>query len=170
MKKEQKIVAAGASSGILAMVAMLVLLTAVTPALPVVADAGERLAFAAKWIALAAVPLILAIGAVGNARFGSEAIDPTAKLESRETIIDGRVADNTTQQFLLFGAASLAVAAASRGDQLGLLSAAAIVFVICRIAFWVGYRIHPLYRAFGFSSTFYLNIVLLGTALWRTWS
>jgi len=170
MKKEQKIVAAGASTGIVAMVAMLVLLPAIMPVLPVAADAGDRLGFAAKWIALAAAPLIAAIGAVGNARFASDAIDPTAKLESRETVIDGRVADNTTQQFLLFGAAALSVAAASRGDQLGLVAAAALIFVICRFAFWIGYRVHPLYRAFGFSSTFYLNLVLFGVAAWRTWS
>jgi uncharacterized MAPEG superfamily protein len=169
MRKEQEIVAAGASTGIIAMLAALVLLSPIMPALPIAADAGERLAFALKWIALAAAPLICAIAAVGNARFGSEAIDPTAKLEKPETVIDGRVGDNTTQQFLLFGAASLAVAATSRGDQLGLIAAAAITFFVCRFAFWIGYRIHPLHRAFGFSSTFYLNLVLFGVAAWRAW-
>ena len=40
------------------------------------------------------------------------------------------------------------------------------MFVAARIAFWVGYRIHPLYRAAGFAATAYLNIGLIGAALW----
>ena len=47
-----------------------------------------------------------------------------------------------------------------------MVGAAAIVFVSARIAFWIGYRIHPLYRAAGFSSTAYLNFGLIGAALW----
>jgi len=169
MRKEQKVVAIGAGSGVVAMLVALVGLSAAMGSLPMAADAGERLAFAVKWIALAALPLFAAIIAIGNARALSDAIDPTAGKESKAMIIDGRVVDNTTQQFLLFATASLAVAAASRGDQLGLIAAAAIVFTVCRFAFWIGYRIHPLYRAFGFSSTAYLNIILFAVALWRAW-
>jgi hypothetical protein len=170
MTKSQKLVAGGAATGVLAMIAALLVLTSILPGLPVGADAGERLAFAAKWIALGAAPLFAAIVAVGNARALSDAIDPTAGKESKAMIIDGRVVDNTTQQFLLFATASLAVAAVSHGDQLGLVSAAAIVFTVCRFAFWIGYRIDPLYRAFGFASTVYLNLILFGVALWRAWA
>ena len=46
------------------------------------------------------------------------------------------------------------------------IGAAAIVFVAARLAFWIGYRIDPLYRAFGFAATFYLNLGLLLGALW----
>jgi hypothetical protein len=46
------------------------------------------------------------------------------------------------------------------------IGAAAITFFVMRIAFWIGYRIDPLYRAFGFSSTAYLNAGLLVWALW----
>jgi len=170
MRKEQKIVAAGAASGIFAMLAALLALSSVLIRLPPMADAGERLAFAVKWTALAAAPLLASIVAVGNARFGSEAIDPTAHKESKTMIVDGRVVDNTTQQYALFVAASLAVAAVSRGDQLSVIAAAAIIFTFCRFAFWFGYRIDPLYRAFGFASTIYLNITMLAVALWRAWA
>jgi hypothetical protein len=169
MREEQKIVAAGALSGVVTMIAALVLLPRALPALSGRADAGEALAFATKWIAVAAAPLFFAIIAVGNARFASDAIDPTAHKESAGMIVDGRVVDNTLQQFVLFSAACLGVAAVSRGDQLGLIAAAAIIFVVSRFAFWIGYRIHPLYRAFGFASTAYLNIILFGVALWRGW-
>jgi len=34
------------------------------------------------------------------------------------------------------------------------------------IAFWIGYRIHPLYRAFGMAGTGYLNLGILAFAIW----
>ena len=170
MNKDQKIIAAGASSGIVAMVVALLALSRFLVGLTPAADPGERLAFAAKWVAVAAVPLFVSIVAVGNARFGSKAIDPTARKESKAMIIDGRVVDNTLQQFALFTAASFAVASTSQGEQLSIVAAAAIIFVFCRFAFWIGYRIDPLYRAFGFASTIYLNLILFGVALWRAWA
>ena len=42
-----------------------------------------------------------------------------------------------------------------------LIPAATIVFIVVRLAFWIGYRIHPLYRAFGMAATGYLNVGLL---------
>lgn len=170
MRKEQRTVAIGAASGVAAMLLALLFLPGIMPQLPQDAGSGDRLAFAAKWIALAAAPLLLAIVAIGNERALSDAIDPTAGKESRGMIINGRVVDNTMQQYVLFIAAAFAVAAASRGDQMGLVAAAAVIFVIARLAFWIGYRIDPLYRAFGFAATAYQNFLLFGIAAWRAWS
>ena len=169
MTNDQKAVAIGAASGVVTMVAALIALSNLCPGIAGDATAGERLAYAVKWIALAALPLALAIASVGNARFNSEAIDPTAGKECAATVINGRVVDNTVQQYLLFGTASLAIAAGARGDQLGVVAAAAILFVVARLTFWIGYRIKPVYRAAGFASTFYLNLGLFGYAVWLTW-
>lgn len=166
MNRDQKIVAAGAVSGIVSMaLAMWLLSTRLAPpvAMETVAD---RLAYAARWLAFAALPLFAMVAAVGNARFLGEAIDPTRGAEDKAMIVNGRVADNTTQQFLLFIAGSLGLAASLAPDQMGVIRAAAIVFVAARIVFWIGYRIHPLYRAPGFSSTAYLNLRLLLGAVW----
>jgi hypothetical protein len=78
------------------------------------------------------------------------------------------VVDNTLQQSLLFlvGALALSVGtsrpsdAADRGRGAGVL--------VARIVFWIGYRIDPLYRAFGMAATSYLNVFILGYALWKT--
>ena len=169
MTSDQKTVAIGAASGILTMLAGTWALSQVMPGLTEEAGSGERIAYAAKWIALASAPLFFAVAAIGNARFLSEAIDPTLGKESRAMIINGRVVDNTVQQYLLFAAASLAVAASASGPELGLVAGAAILFVLFRFAFWIGYRIHPLYRAFGMSATAYLNVLLFGSALWMSW-
>ncbi|HYN46231.1 MAG TPA: hypothetical protein VES64_06030, partial [Allosphingosinicella sp.] len=112
MTRDQKIVAIGAASGLASMaLGMWLLSTMVLPAPAAMETAGDRLAYALRWDAFAALPLFFMLAAVGNARFKSGAIDPTLGAEDRTTIVNGRVADNTTQQFLLFLAGSLGLAA-----------------------------------------------------------
>ena len=166
MTREQKIVAVGAVTGITSMVLAMWLLPTLLPQ-PADADTlAGRLAYALRWAALAALPLALMVAAVGNARFKSEAIDPTRPVEDRTMIINGRVAENTLQQFALFLAGSLGLAASLPPDRVTLIGAAAIWFTVARLLFWIGYRIDPLYRAFGFASTLYLTLGLLLGALW----
>jgi hypothetical protein len=166
MNRDQKIVAAGAVTGIVSMALAMWLLSTRLPPPAGVATLADRLAYAARWLAFAALPLFAMVAAVGNARFAGEAIDPTRGAEDRAMIVNGRVVDNTTQQFLLLAAGLLGLAASLEPAQMGVIRAAAIVFVAARIVFWIGYRIHPLYRAPGFSSTAYLNLGLLLAAVW----
>jgi uncharacterized MAPEG superfamily protein len=167
MTRDQKIVATGAASGIAAMVlAMWLLSTRLLPPPSGIESVGDRLGYALRWAVLAALPLFAMLAAVGNARFLSDAIDPTRGAEDNKMVVDGRVADNTLQQYVLFLAGSLALAASLSPARLPVIAAAAIVFVVARLAFWIGYRIDPLYRAFGFSSTAYLNLGLLLASLW----
>ena len=167
MSRDQKIVAIGAASGVATMLlAMWVLTTMVLPVPAGMETVADRLAYALRWDALAALPLFLMIVAVGNARALGPAIDPTLGAEDPTMLVNGRVADNTTQQFLLFLAGSLGVAASVPPAWLQVVGAAAIVFVVARLVFWLGYRIHPLYRAPGFAATMYLNLGLLVGALW----
>ena len=166
MNRDQKIVAAGAAGGVAAMLVAMWLLSARLPPPDGVDTLADRLAYASRWLAFAALPLLAMVAAVGNARFLGKAIDPTLGAEDKTMIVDGRVADNTTQQFLLFTAGTLALAASLPPEGMGVIRAAAIVFVVARFVFWIGYRIHPLYRAPGFASTAYLNLGLLLAAVW----
>ena len=166
MTRSQSIVAIGAASGVAAMLLSMVILYRLLPQAAPYAGLADRLAYAAVANAFASLPLFAAIAAVGNARAMSEAIDPTLGKESAATIVTGRVADNNLQQFALFATATLALSVNLNPAQLHVLAAAAIVFVAARALFWIGYRIDPLYRAFGFAATFYLNLGLLGSALW----
>ena len=104
---------------------------------------------------------------VGNNRFLSEAIDPTLQKEDLATQINGRVVENTLQQFALFLVAITALSVNLTTDTMRIVPATAIVFVVARAAFWIGYRMDPLYRAFGMAATGYLNVGLLAFALWR---
>lgn len=166
MTRDQKIVAIGALSGVLSMGLAVWFLHRALATPSGLTSVGDRLGYALRWDAVAAVPLFLMIGTVGNARALSKAIDPTLGAESPSMIVDGRVADNTTQQFLLFLAGSLGLAASLPAERMTLIAAAAIWFVAARLAFWIGYRIHPLYRAFGFAGSACLNLGLIAAALW----
>lgn len=166
MNRDQKAVGVGAATGVISMLLLVWLLSkAIAP--PVIADiAGDRLAYAVRWATLPASLLFVMYGAIGNARFFSEAIDPTLGKESQKMVVDGRVADNSTQQFVLFLVGSLALSVTLPAHRLSIVAAASITFVICRIAFWVGYRIKPVYRAFGFASTAYMNVGMLVASVW----
>ena len=165
MNRDQKAVAMGASTGLLS---MLVLVWGLSKAIvpPAIDAVGDRLAYALHWAILPALVLVAMYGAIGNGRFFSEAIDPTLGKESQKMIVDGRVADNSTQQFLLFFVGSLALSVTLPVHRLSIVAAVSITFVLVRIAFWIGYRIKPVYRAFGFASTAYMNVGMLVASLW----
>jgi hypothetical protein len=166
MTRDQKIVAIGAASGVAAMLAAVSTIYRLWPANPGLADSSLRLAYALQANAFAVLPLLIAVMAVGNSRFLSEAIDPTLQKEDRKTQIDGRVVENTLQQYVMFLVGTLALSVNLTAEQMRAIPATAVVFVVARIAFWVGYRIHPLYRAFGMAATGYLNVGILAFALW----
>jgi len=166
MTHDQRTVAVEAASGIAGMIILVWGLAAVIPQ-PFIADtAADRLAYALRWAVLPALTLLAMIAAVGNARFASEAIDPTLGKESRTMVVDGRVADNTTQQLLLFLVGMLALSVTLPVARLNVVAALAITFAIVRIAFWIGYRIKPVHRAFGFAATSYMNLGMLLASLW----
>jgi hypothetical protein len=166
MNRDQKAVAAGASSGVLVMLLLIWSLSKIIGAPAIADDAADRIAYALRWAAVPAVLLFIMYAAVGNERFLSEAIDPTLGKESHKMVVDGRVADNTTQQFLLFLVGVLSLSVTLPIARLSIVAAVSITFVIVRIAFWFGYRIKPVYRAFGFASTAYMNLGMLVASIW----
>ena len=166
MTRDQKIVATGAASGVLAMAAAMWGLSRALPVPAGLDTVADRLAYALRWDAVASVPFFAMIVVIGNARALGPAIDPTLGREDPAMLINGRVADNTLQQLVIFVVATLALAAGLPSAQMSVIAAAAIVFTVARLVFWIGYRIHPLYRAPGFAATAYLNLGLLAAALW----
>ena len=168
MKPEQRVVAVGAASGVIVMAASVWILTKALPTPMMVNALGQRLAYGLQANVFAMLPLFIMLAAVGNARFLSEAIDPTRHAESRSMQIDGRVVDNTLQQNFVFAVASLALSAVVPFPYLQSVWACAIVFVVARTCFWVGYRLNPLYRAPGMAATAYLNLGMIAYVLFRT--
>jgi len=170
MKKEQKIVALGAVTGVLTMAVGIWCFTKAL-ATPVIEDTpGERIGYALRANVFALLPLFVMLITVGNARFFSDAIDPTRRAEGRSMEIDGRVAENTLQQTFVFAVSSLAVSTYVPLPHLQVVRACAIVFVLARTVFWVGYRLHPLYRAPGMAATSYMNFGLILYTVYRSFA
>lgn len=167
MKSEQKIVAIGAASGGVVMVASVWFLTSLLP-IPMIADTiPGRLAYALAANVFAILPFFIMLATVGNQRFLSDAIDPTRHAESAVMEVNGRVADNTLQQNFVFAVATLALSTVVPSHYLQVVWAAAIVFVVARCVFWFGYRIHPLYRAPGMAATSYMNFAIIVYVLYH---
>lgn len=167
MTADQKVVAIGAASGILAMALSVWVLTKALPA-PAIADlAAERLAYALHANAVAVLAFFIMLAAIGNSRFLSEAIDPTRRAETPAQVVDGRVADNTLQQNFVFTVASLALSTVVPLQHLQVVWACTLVFIAARSAFWVGYRLKPLYRAPGMAATSYMNLGMLLYVIYR---
>lgn len=166
MTKDQKTVAIGAMSGIVGMIVLVWAIATFFPQPQVVDNNGDRLAYAFPWCVVAVIPLFFMIVAVGNERFLSEAIDPTLGKDSYKMVVNGRVADNTLQQFVCFLVGIAALSVSLPIERISYVPAVAITFVISRTIFWIGYRINPLYRAPGFSSTAYMNIFIYAAVLW----
>ena len=166
MTKDQRTVAIGAVSGIASMILLVWLLSSLIEPARIPDTTADRMAYAAHWLVIPALLLFAMLAAVGNERFLSEAIDPTLGKESHPMVIDGRVADNTLQQFVVFTVGLLALSISLPKGSLSVIPAATITFVIARLVFWFGYRVHPLYRAPGFSSTAYLNLGILIASIW----
>ena len=166
MTKDQKTVAIGAVSGIVGMIVLVWAIATHFPEPRVLDSNGDRLAYAFRWSVVAVLPLFAMLANIGNARFLSEAIDPTLGKESPKMVVDARVTDNTLQQFICFLVGICALSVSVPIERISYVPAVAITFVICRIVFWVGYRIHPLYRAPGFSSTAYMNLFMYIAVIW----
>jgi len=170
MTSDQKTVAIGAASGVAVMIVAVATIYLLWPSNPGYTEISSRLAFALQANAFAILPLLAGIVTVGNDRFLTEAIDPTLRKEDVATQINGRVVENTLQQSVLFLVATTALSVNLTSAQMRIIPAAAIVFIVARVAFWVGYRIHPLYRAFGMAATAYLNVGLLAFAVWKAFA
>lgn len=161
MTNDQKTVAIGAASGVTCMAVLVYGLYHLFPSFPLLDTPLARIMFTLAWNAIAVLPLFILIAMVGNGRFFSEAIDPLKHEEGKSMEINGRVVDNTLQQNFVFLIATLALSTFLTADSIKLIPAVTLTYILARIAFWIGYRMHPLYRAPGMAATSYLNLALL---------
>ena len=126
--------------------------------LPAPADARE----AGVWLALApAVVFLVLVAAVGNARFLSEGIDPLQGKDPRFVVVTNRVLTNTTEQTFIFVLSGVALIALLPAERLGAIPALAVLFVVARVVFWIGYLRQAVLRAPGMSLTIQINVVQL---------
>jgi hypothetical protein len=112
-------------------------------------DAASRLAYVAHWLILPGLTLLAGIVAAGRRGFIADAIDGTRTPASHSLEINLRYNQNTLEQTVLAAIAWAAMAPILPRSELVLIAMAAFLFAFGRIAFWIGYLLHPLARAFG---------------------
>lgn len=132
-----------------------------SPPLPVLNTVEQRFIFTLRCQIFPVLMLFAGIAAVGNDRFLSSAINPLAGAESEGTRVHLRYLSNTLEQFVLFLISNLILSTFLDTNSIKLIPILATLFVIGRIAFWIGYLKNPLYRAFGMGVTLYPTAVML---------
>jgi len=141
--EQRRTIFAAIGASFLVAAALWYLLLRVLPA-PAGVGAAET---EAGCIAVAALLALLpGIEAIAHERFVTSAVNPLAGVETPRLRVNFRYLSNTVEQFLVFAAGLLALAAYWPPR---LLIIATIVWVLARWAFWIGYHKDPLWRAVG---------------------
>lgn len=160
-RSPQQIVAIGAFSGVVTMVASVFLLYTFLPNPANQISLFDQIIWTIKFEIFALLPLLIGIITIGNERFLSDAIDPLLHKESRTMEVNARFVDNTLQQTVLFIPSLLAISTLITSDQMKIIPALVIVFIVARAVFWFGYHRNPLYRAPGMAATGYMIVGML---------
>jgi uncharacterized MAPEG superfamily protein len=129
-------------------------------------DPVAKLEFAIKCTCIAVLFCFLTgIEAISHERLQSDGFDPLAKRDSQRLLINIRYLQNTLEQLVLFVAGLLGLALyASDGKAMAVLTAATVVWVLARIAFWIGYQFGPQNRLFGLNGMQQSMLVLRDVA------
>ena len=136
------------------------------PPIPHMTLASERLAYAFKWWALAVLfCFATGIDAVAHERLQSPAFDPLAGYETRRLQVNLRYLQNTLEQLVMFTAGLFGLALYSQGgDGMRAVEATAVVWILFRFAFWIGYHRSTAMRSIGAPSIALSLIVLIYVA------
>jgi hypothetical protein len=127
---------------------------------------GSRMLFALKCFCLAVLfCLVTGVEAVAHERLSSPAFDPLSGFETRRMHINQRYLQNTLEQTIVFAAALFGLAAyAHDGSSMRAVLATAVVWILARFAFWVGYHRSAAMRGLGAPGMALSLIVLLYVA------
>ncbi|MBB5707161.1 MAPEG family protein [Sphingopyxis panaciterrulae] len=135
----------------------------IAPTIPGMEALADRLIYAFKWWCLALFfCFAMGVEAVAHERLQSPAFDPLTGYETRRLRVNLRYLQNTLEQFLLFTAALFGLALYSDGgDAMRAVQATAIVWTLCRFAFWIGYHRSAAMRGLGAAGVMLVLIVLI---------
>ena len=139
---------------------------ALVPPLAGLAEPGERLVLAARWLLVAFIPYALTCMTILYQRYAEGAHNPLLGGETERLKIHCRVMQNTLEQLLWFALCILSLATHLSPSQARLIPILCVFFAFARLVYWWGYlRRGTLGRAPGVQLTFLLNIPLFVLAL-----
>jgi uncharacterized membrane protein YecN with MAPEG domain len=127
----------------------------------------DRLGYALTWLLLPGLALLVGIVAAARRGFYKDAIDGTRTPASPALEINLRYNQNTVEQVLLAAIAWAGLALKLPRDMLFVIPVMAVVFFVGRIAFFIGYLIDPIARAYGMVLTVFPTLVAYAWLTWR---
>jgi hypothetical protein len=134
---------------------------------PLPTDAGERLAFAWRWMLVPGLALFAGVGVTANRRFFiADAIDGDRRIDDKAFEINLRYNQNTLEQLALAAIAWTGLALALPIEEIGVVARMGVMFAVGRLAFWMGYHYAPWARAFGMGLTAYPTF---GALIYLAW-
>jgi hypothetical protein len=158
LSAKQRGVAAGMAAAAVVMAATLLAAACLLPAAWRPADPARAL----RWLALLPLPLAASIAALAKHRFftpedidGSGLTEGTGRARRLQAVLQ-----NTLEQTVLMALAAGSFALVAPAARLGVVPAAAILFLAGRMCFAYGYAGGAPSRAFGFALTFYPALAL----------
>lgn len=130
------------------------------------AEPGERLILAARWLLVAFIPYAAMCLTILYLRYAEGAHNPLLGGESERLKIHCRVMQNTLEQLLWFALCLLPLSTFLSPSQARLVPILCVFFALARLVYWWGYlRSGTLGRSPGVQLTFSLNIPLFILAL-----
>jgi hypothetical protein len=152
--------------GFLAAVALWLLVNHVVPPLPGMESLSDRMLFTLKCCCVAVLfSLVAGVEAVAHERLSSPAFDPLAGFQTLRLRVNQRYLKNTVEQTIVFVIAVFGLAAYSpTGASMRRVLAFTLVWVLARLAFWIGYHQSAAMRGLGAPGMAISMIVLLYVA------
>jgi hypothetical protein len=109
--------------------------------------------------------LVTGVEAVAHERLTSPAFDPLVGFETHRLRVNQRYLQNTVEQIMVFAASLFGLAAYSPdGASMRAVVATTVVWIVARIAFWLGYHRSAAMRGLGAPGMAVSLIVLLYVA------
>jgi len=129
-------------------------------------EPGARMLFALKcWCMAVLFCLVAGVEAVAHERLSSPAFDPLAGFETRRLRVNQRYLQNTLEQIVAFAAALFGLAAyCPDGAAMRAVLATAVLWIVARFAFWIGYHHSAAMRGIGAPSMGVSMLILLYVA------
>ena len=175
-KKQQMIVLKGIGLGALIFVAALFVLKTYFPEGCAVCTTGakaccgslmKRISWGLQWNVLPLMSVFGSMLIVSLSRMFSDAINPLKGKESEKLIINKNILQNSLEQFVLFFASSMAFVTLCPKPCLKAIPIMAIIFLLGRVLFRIGYHKDPLQRGAGFAVTVFSYIGFLFFDLYK---
>lgn len=162
-RQERRSGIAAIAASLIVSIALWLALRRFMPPLVGMDELSARMVVALKCLAIASLfTLVAGVEAVAHERFQTSAFDPLAGHQTKRLRVNLRFLQNTLEQIVVFAVGLFGIAFyLSSGEAMRAVPATTIVWILNRLAFWIGYHRSSAMRALGAASMAISLVMLL---------